>query len=547
MKHHILSNEQILQLCCFIFIPLILIASDLTNPGQYHYNVLDSGARGDGKHLDTKAIQKAIDNCAETGGTVFLPPGSYLSGTLFIKNNVTLHISQGALLLASTNLEDYPRINPKFRSYNDLFQTQSLIYGENLKNIAIVGKGTIDGQGDAFKVTTKKRPDRYMNRPFIFCFVSCKNVNVEGINLRNSARWMQHYLACEDVTIHGIKVYNHCNQNNDMIDIDGCRNVIISDCIGDTDDDALTIKSTSARLSENIAVTNCVLSSHCNAIKLGTESHGGFRNIAISNCVIKPSQKESTIFGFSEGIAGIVLAVVDGGLLDGVQISNVRIDGAKTPIFMRLGNRGRTYMEGMEKPPIGTFRNVKISHVIATQADTFGCSITGLPGHVVEHITLDNIRIRFKGGGKIADAEKTVAEKPEHYPESTMFGKLPAYGFYIRHANNITLNNIDLSFEKPDHRPAVICDDVSHLNISGMRAWGTDLGKALLQFNDTRNAMISDTHLPKKVQLFLNVAGSASKQIGLIGNDLRNATKIYEIAADVDEGVIQLSGNLHNY
>ncbi len=505
------------------------------------FNVRDFGAKGDGTTLDTKAIQTAIDKAAARGGgTVLLPPGTYLSGTIFMKSNIALHIDAGATLLGSTNIGDYPRITPEIRSYNDAFHTQSLLYGENLENIALTGRGTIDGQGGAFKVTTKKKPDRYRNRPFNIWFVSCRYVLVEDLMLTNSAMWMQQYLACDYITIRGLRVFNHCNLNNDMIDIDGCRNVVISDCFGDSDDDAITLKSTSGRMTENVTITNCVISSHVNAIKLGTESHAGFRNINISNIVVKPSESDTLMYGVPAGLGGITLGMVDGGILEGVTISNVRIDGAKTPIFMRLGDRGRVYKEGMARPGVGIFRNVTISNVIATGAGDTGCSITGIPGHDVEDITLENIRITFSGGGTQEDAQKEVPENREGYPGSGIFGKLPSYGFFIRHARNVTLDNIDLSFEKPDHRFALICDDVQELDIHGFRVQGTDRAEALVKLTNTRDVIMSRCRVPQPVKAFLLVAGGSSANIRVFASDVQKAETVFTIAKEVEGEVVRV-------
>ncbi|MDZ7401109.1 MAG: glycoside hydrolase family 28 protein [candidate division KSB1 bacterium] len=493
------------------------------------FNIRDFGAAGDGVRLDTRAIQAAIDDCAKTGGTVIVPPGQYLSGTIFLRSNVTLQFMAGATLLGSTDISDYPATTPDYRFYGDEFSKFSLIYGENLDQIALIGEGTIDGQGGAFKVTTKKKPDRYFNRPYVIWLVNCRNVRVENLTLRNSARWMQHYLACDNLTIRGIHVYNHCNQNNDMIDIDGCHNVVISDCIGDSDDDAITLKSTSGRACENIAITNCVVSSHCNAIKLGTESHGGFKNITISNCVVKPSQDHDPIFGFERGIGGIVLTMVDGGMLDGVLIQNIRIDGPKVPIFLRLGDRGRVYREDLPRPAIGIFRNVQISHVIANAADSIGCSITGLPDHPIENIGLSHIQITFKGGGQPQDAFKHVPELPDHYPESTMFGQLPAYGFYIRHAKDIRLNEIDLRVETADHRPALVGDDVQGMDVTGFRAAGTMVQWALITLRNTQDVMICGSRPIDDVRLFLSVHGENSSDIILSGNDFHRCKNIFKV------------------
>ncbi len=248
-----------------------------------------------------------------------------------------------------------------------------MIWGEGLKGIGITGKGIIDGQGATYRDnlpdesgwdiikavyddTTRYRPQaRYINRPYIIRLISCHEVLVEGITLRNSPMWMQHYLNCDFVRIQNVTVYNHGSYNNDMIDIDCCRNVVISSCFGDTDDDGITIKSTGGLPTENVTISNCVISSFCNAIKMGTESNGGFKNITITNCVVRPSSEPDLIYGRREGLAGIALEIVDGGVLDGITISNIAISGTTAPIFMRLGNRARKYRPNIATPQAGTF------------------------------------------------------------------------------------------------------------------------------------------------------------------------------------------------
>ncbi len=434
-----------------------------TSPG---FNVTRFGAVGDGRKFDTEAIQSAIDACTKAGGgNVILPAGTYLSGTLMLRDHVNLHLQEGATLLGSTNLEDYPEIKSEMHHYYEKIVLRSLIYGENLSHISITGKGTIDGQGAAFIVTTNKKPDRYLNRPHIIRLYACKNVQVKDINMRNSAMWMQHYLACENLTLTGIKVYNHANQNNDMIDIDGCRNVIISDCYGDTDDDALTFKSTSEHACENITVTNCILSSHCNAIKCGTESTGGFKNFTISNCVIKPSADEVPIFGKRNGISGISLEIVDGGVMDGITISNISMEGPEVPIFIRLGNRARKHFPEADTPAVGELSNVLISQVIARNTGKTGCTITGIPGYPVKNIKLSNMILEFAGGVKDPASPADIPELEDLYPEATMFGELPAYAFFIRHAEDISLSDITATTLDPDIRKPVLTQDVRGINI----------------------------------------------------------------------------------
>ncbi|MCK9279511.1 MAG: glycosyl hydrolase family 28 protein [Melioribacteraceae bacterium] len=434
---------------------------------KFFHSIDDFGAKGDGVTLNTIAIQNAIDKCSENGGTVIIPKGIYLTGSLELKSNTDIYLMNGALLLGSTQLKDYKEFLPQLKSYNDSFLRYSIFYAERVSNISIRGEGTIDGQGESFKVTTKEKPERYKNRPYIIRFVECSKIKIEGIRLQNSAMWMQQYLGCKDVTVKGISVFNHANPNNDMIDIDGCSNFIMSDCFGDSDDDAITIKSTSPYVSENITITNCVVSSHCNAFKLGTESTGGFRNITVSNIVIKPSSVKTTIYGTPGGISGITLGAVDGGPLENITISNIVIEGVQVPFYLRLGNRGRKYTPDAPQPGISTFKNVFLSNIIATKlASNIGASITGVPDNYIENVTLSNIYVEYPGGGNEDDASKKLDELIDHYPESTMWETLPAYGVFIRHAKNITMNNVRFNIIEKDMRPAIILDDVEGITIN---------------------------------------------------------------------------------
>jgi len=444
---------QLLLVGFLLATPLELISGD--------HLVSDYGAVGDGVTLNTKFIQKAIDQCAlEGGGRVVFGQGRYLSGTVVMKDHVELHVVKDAVLLGSTDPGDYPEMVTAYRFYGDEWVKQSLIFGTNLEDIAITGEGVIDGQGEAFQVTTRKKPDRYRNRPFLVRFTECTGVVVQNITLQNSAMWMQHYLACEKVLIENIKVWNHCNKNNDMIDIDGCRDVVIRGCVGDTDDDALTLKSTSPRACENVAISNCILSSHCNAIKLGTESTGGFKNITITDCVVKPSSKEEVIYGLPKGISGISLEVVDGGTMDEVFISNVVIDGPEVPFFIRLGNRARPHMEGIVKPGVGELKNIRIEDLVVRNGGKTACSITGIPGYRVRNVSLSNISMEVVGGEEASAPRDKVPELEDLYPEATMFGVLPASILYMRHVDQINLYEIFVTLQNPDKRIPLIAEDV---------------------------------------------------------------------------------------
>ena len=424
------------------------------------YNIVDYGAVSDTTRLSTEAIQRAVDDCsAAGGGRVVVPAGSYKTGTLVLRSHVDFHLETGAILYGSTRLEDYRPMKTDYVSLRTWGETVQLIFADKVQDVSISGHGTIDGRGAAFQKLSWN--DEGITRPHLLRFIQSQDIRIEDVTLRNSGCWMQHYLACDRVLIRGIKVYNRNNYNNDALDLDGCHDVRVSDLIADSDDDAITLKSTSPRLCENIVIHDCIVSSHCNAIKLGTESNGGFRNISISNCVVKPSEDQSSqFFGdpSKRGTSTISLEIVDGGTLENVHISNIVAEGTESPIFIRLGNRARGYAEGVPVTAIGTIRNVRLSNISVTGAGRTGCSITGLPGHPVEDIWLSDITISQQGGCK--QVEVPADEKEKDYPEATMWGVLPAKGFFVQHARNVNFRNVTVMTAEPDERPEYVKVDV---------------------------------------------------------------------------------------
>jgi len=458
-----MERRTFLKLSGVSVLAKITVAGCITmSPAKRVYAPVDYGAVPYGKTLCTAAIQKAIDECwANGGGVVRLSGGKFLSGTIFMKSNVTLEIAKGSTLLGSTNLEDYPVTVGAYRSYTEHYTNKSLIYGENLRNIGITGKGTFDGQGKHFEGPWKMRP-------FGIRLIKCTKVTVEDLTLRNSAMWMQHYLACDDVTIRNITVWNHCNKNNDGIDIDGCHNVLIENCIIDSDDDAICFKSTAPRSCEGVTVRNCTVSSHCNAIKCGTESSGGFRDMKISHCTIKPSAAKTKIYGRPAGKGGIALEIVDGGTMENINVSNIDITGTTAPIFVRLGNRARRYKKDMPHPGVGKLRNVTISDITASCDSPMGCAIAGIEGHPIQNLSLRNINLSFPGGGKQSDRNREFDSKEERYPSCTMFAaRLPAYGLYCWNVKGLQLENVKLTTTKPDARAAIVLENVSDALING--------------------------------------------------------------------------------
>ena len=450
--------------------------------GGQVYNIMQYGAVNDTAVLSTEGINRAVTACSGAGGgRVVIPAGHFKSGTIFLKDNVELYFEPGAVLYGSTAHEDYPR-QPQaaFRSQKDKHGWFALIYAVGASNISITGKGIIDGQG-AKQLSQPVQPgfideDRD-GRPRNILFISCHAITVKDVTMRNSGMWNQHYLDCEDVLVDRIQVYNHSNRNNDAIDIDGCRRVIVSNSLFDSDDDGITLKSTGIAPCEEIAITNCVVSSYSSAIKFGTESTGGFRNISISNCIVRPTRSTMpSIFVRPKfGAAGIVLDNVDGGIMTGVNIDNIVIEGTDCPIFVRLGNRARKHIEEAPTPPVGQMSHIRLSNITAYNTGNQSCSITGVPGGSIGNIELHHISIYNFGGikpGEYLAGLKDIKEADREYPSPNMWGNLPSYGFFIRHVQQVSLSDIALYALTKDDRVPIIADDVRHLFINNLRAQG---------------------------------------------------------------------------
>ncbi|HXU17958.1 MAG TPA: glycoside hydrolase family 28 protein [Terriglobales bacterium] len=465
-------------------------------------SILDYGAKPDGKTLSNKAIQRAIDEVAKSGGgTVLIPAGVFLTGLIELKSRVTLNLAEGSTLLGSTSLEDY-------RSDSSVFghggpNPRHLIFAMNANDVAISGAGRIDGQGSAFWEPSGKPPlpeDQQWNgvashdliakqggRPSpMLLFVNCRGLTIENVHIANASGWTLHAINCDEVEIKGISIKNPVNgPNTDGIDITGCQDVTITNCNVDTGDDAICLKTSSAfgsepRLIKNVVVTNCHLTTCCNGFKLGTESEGGFENITFLDSVIHNGEvpyKERVI-------AGIALEVVDGGWIDGVIAKNIQMDRTRTPIFIRLGNRKRVHdytQRGL--------RNVSIENVKATEG-LVASSITGLPGMEVQGVTLSQIDFRSAMQSRPEWVGRSVPEKETAYPEARMFGMLPASGLYVRHAHDLRLNDVVFASAAGESRPTIILDDVVGARLSQVQSSPISGGMPAILQSNSRDVQI---------------------------------------------------------
>jgi len=441
------------------------------------FDVRGYGAKGDGKTLDTAAINAAIDGAALAGGgTVRFPAGSYLSTSIHLKSGVTLDIGPGATIIAAAPGKDIAydaaEDTPEAGNYEDFGHRHwhnSLIWGENLHDIAIIGSGRIWGRDLA---RDEVKDETGVGNKSI-ALKLCRNVILRDFTIEHGGWFGILATGVDNLTIDNLKI----DTNRDGMDIDCCRSVRVSNCsVNSPYDDGICLKSSYglgfARATENVTIDSCQVSGYkegtfldgtyargqrggTGRIKFGTEANGGFKNITVSNCV----------FDFCCGLA---LEEVDGGNLENVAISNITMrDIANAPIFIRLGGR----LRGPAGTAMSVLRRVSISHVIVHNADTNSAAIiAGVPDGHIEDISLDDIHIWFKGGGTAAQAAITPPEDEKGYPEPDRLGKMPAYGFYIRHVHGITMHDIQLRTLSQEQRPAFLLDDVTDARFNDVDA-----------------------------------------------------------------------------
>lgn len=456
-------------------LPSVLLITGLlgTAAQAADFDVRTHGATGDGRTLDSPAIRRAIDAAAQAGGgTVRIPAGRYVCGTIPLRSNVTLRLEPGSVLVATEDKEAYEPaetydLAPKrYQDYGHSHWRNSLIVGVDVTNVAIVGSGLIDGT----HLTTGRGKESNIPLPGnkAISLLRCRNVILRDFSVLRGGWFALLATGVDNLTLDNLLI----DTDRDGFDIDGCNGVRIVQCaVNAPDDDAICLKSSYAlgvnRATENVVIANCTVSGYdvgtlldgtrkretaakpgnlpTGRIKFGTESNGGFKNIAITNCV----------FDYSCGIA---IETVDGAIVEDVVIDNITMrDVINAPIFLRLGAR----MRAPEGTAIGTLRRVSISNIVASRVAPFhGIMIAGLPDHPVEDVSLNNISITYVGGGTREQSQRQVPEYAKEYPEPGYFGTLPSYGLFVRHAKNVRISNVVTRFEKEDARPAALLEDV---------------------------------------------------------------------------------------
>ncbi len=419
-------------------------------------------AVADGVTINTKAIQAAIDACSGAGGgVVSFAKGDYVTGTIVLKSGVMLEIAKGSRLLGSLDLRDYPDHVAQRRTVMDtnMGANQSLIFAEGVERIGIRGPGEIDFRGSQKHFPGKQTISATPGRPFGIRILDSRQVVVEDITLRNAACWMQNYLNCEDLIFQRMQVINHVNYNNDGLDIDGCRRVIIRDCFINSEDDALCFKGAGLRPTEDVLIENSTFFSTCNALKIGTDTQGDFRRIYARNLRLGGIPDHLVSLRRQQASTGITLATVDGGDVEDIVIEHCTIERADCPIFLRIGSRGRV-MPGMPPAKIGKLQRILIQDI--TGGDNFrqGSMISGIDGGLIEDVVLQRIDLSMMGGGTPEMAAAKVTEDPKGYPDAHQFSRsgLPSYGFFLRHAQRLHFRQVRVTPVAPDARPFFVVD-----------------------------------------------------------------------------------------
>lgn len=460
---------------------IAMVTAHAQQPGRY--DVSRYGAVGDGKTIETGAINKAIEAAsAAGGGTVVFHQGTYLSGSIHLMSHVALFLDHGAVIEAGpldTAPCDAPEPNQwdKFQDFGHSHWHNSLMWGENLDDVAIYGTGLIKGT-TLSRSATAASPAGTGNKAI--ALKNSRNVTIRDITIVHGGHFAILATGVDNLTVDNVKM----DTNRDGIDVDACRNVRISNMtVNSPLDDGICLKSSFglgvARATENVTITNCQVSGFdegtyldgtykrtprnsadrgptapTGRIKFGTESSGGFKNITITN----------SVFTYSRGLA---IETVDGGDTEDITIDNLTMrDIVSAPIFIRRGNRARTPGE----PPPGAMRRINISNIVASGvADQQGILISGIPNYPIEDLRLSNIRIAYTGGGTTADAALEPEEKEKDYPEPTMFGRLPVYALFARHVAGFDVREADFSFERSEARPAVQLRDVVRVDMDNIR------------------------------------------------------------------------------
>ncbi|MBZ5622291.1 MAG: right-handed parallel beta-helix repeat-containing protein [Acidobacteriia bacterium] len=513
------------------------------NLGARIYNVRDFGARGDGQTLDTAAVQAAIDACTrDKGGTVVVPAGDFIVGTVELKSNVTLHLSPAGRLLGSGKPEHYTAGKGVPPGNGNVV----LLYAADADNVTIEGRGTIDGQGDKF-YTGKgdntgpggNRAEAYVARPHLAIFYRCRNLLVRDVFLTRSAYHCMRILECRYVHLDGVRIHNRVNLNNDGFHINSSEYVNIANCNVTCQDDACALFGS----NRFVTVTNCTFSTRWSIFRFG---NGQAENITISNCVVYDT------YG-----CVIKMRCGAGSRIENVAFSNLIMNNVTGPISVGLDSGYGRPAQQTNPRPKGMVRNLMFNGIRATvlsegrqyadmpfrnnfrPGETRTCiTLNGVGDEFLEGITFQDIHVTYGGGGTAEEAARRGV--PRMAGEYFELGTLPAYGMYARNVRGLSLNNIRFEVATPDVRPAMVFDRVEDAAVNGFSAQGNPSAESLLRFSDARDVLLTGCRVLTPATVFLQVEGAASQGITVDGGDLSKAAKPLSFAGGAASESVKL-------
>ncbi|GAF05428.1 glycoside hydrolase family 28 protein [Saccharicrinis fermentans] len=444
-----------------IGILIFLFISTFEISAQSYFNVLDYGAKADGFTIDTKAVQAAIDAANKNhGGTVIIPSGkTVMSGTLFMKSFVTLHLENGAILKGSPNIADYPEGTHKNMYKNEPHMNKCFIYAQNAHSFAFEGYGTIDGNGHP------QHFNRKTGRPMMMRFKNCDKIHMRNITLINPAAWTSAWLYCNEIVVDGIRIHSRANGNGDGLDFDGCTNVRVSNSSFDNSDDCICLQaSLPDKPCKDIVISNCIFETKWGGMRIGLLSRGDFESVTVTNCTFKNIQD-----------SGLKIQMNEGGSMKNMVFSNLVMKNVPRPVFMTFAQQKACVDAPDEMYPMKEMKNFIFQNIIADNTELDKNSaffLTGMPGKHIENIIIKDIQFFIAGGGTKEDAHKKDLNEYSldvlegWWPEFSRVGTLPASGMFLRHMKNVTVSNFHLFIEGQDARKPIIFDDVINGKVS---------------------------------------------------------------------------------
>jgi len=421
------------------------------------YNVRDYGAIGDGETLETNAIQSAIDDCSKhSGGTVYFPNGEYLTGTVFLKDNVTLYLEISAVIKGSINIDHYSGKTHKQRYARESHMDRCLLFAENVENISIDGLGTIDGQGEKFPAPGTN------DRPMLMRFMNSKNIRLTNIRLLNPASWTTAFILCDTIFADRLIIRSNANNNGDGLDFDCCTNVTVSNCNFSTSDDSICLQnSEKTGKCKNIVIQNCIMKSRWAAIRIGLLSSGDIEDVTVSNCIF-----------CDNNCSGLKIQSTEGGVIKNMLFENIIMKNVSRPVFITFNH----FRMGVDSPEIipktGEVNNLQFNNFrIENDGElgfipNTGIVINGTPGYIIKDIIISNIQYTINGGGKspqFQEVPEITGLRPEYF---AFDGKLPSCCMYLRHVSDISLQNMKFELRNEDERHLIACDDACYIDIS---------------------------------------------------------------------------------